>query len=126
VTPPPGDGVPSGFVDNEREITGSFRVTGDNNNVWRTVSFILGLIIAGGTVFSILGKAFYVTRAEYTDKVLADSIERTSVTKTLESVNKSLSSMEAAIKDLSDHMVEIKTMRPESDSRRTFDSRRRE
>jgi len=102
-------GVPSSFVDNEREITSSFRVASDANNVWRTVSFILGLILAGGTVFSILGKAFYVTRAEYTDKVLSDSIERTNVQKTLESVNKSLGALEASVRDLSAYVGELKT-----------------
>lgn len=121
MTPPPGDGIPSGFVDNEREITGSFRVSNDSNNVWRTVSFILGLILAGGTVFSILGKAFYVTRAEYTEKVLVDSIERTNVTKTLESVNKSLGAMEAAIKDLSIYVGGLKTSELKGDAKRSKD-----
>ena len=103
----PGEGVPSSFIENEREITGSFRISNDNN-VWRTVSFILGLILAGGTVFSILGKAFYVTRAEYTDKVLSDSVERTDVKKTLEAVNRSLTNLEASVKDLSSYVGDLK------------------
>lgn len=108
MTPPAGEGVP-GYVDNERELSGSFRVSpAGDNNVWRTISFILGLIISGGVVFSILGKAFYVTRTEYTDKVLTDSVERANVQKTLESVNKSLTSMESAIKDLSSYAADLR------------------
>ena len=103
----PGEGVPSSYIENEREITGSFRVD-NSNNAWKTLSFILGLIIAGGTVFSILGKAFYVTRAEYTDKVLSDSIERTDVKKTLEAVNRSLTNLEVSVKDLSTYVGELK------------------
>lgn len=103
-------GVPSSFIDNEREITGSFRVSpAGDNNIWRTISFILGLIIAGGTVFSILGKAFYVTRTEYTEKVLSDSVERIDVKKTLESVNKTLSKVEDGLRQLSDTVADLKT-----------------
>ena len=102
-------GIPSVISDGEREITGAYRVSPTNdNNIWRTISFILGLIISGGVVFSILGKAFYVTRTEYTDKVLSDTVERTDVKKTLEAVNKSLSSMESAVKDLSTYVGELK------------------
>ena len=108
------DGVPSSFVDNEREISGTFRIASDSNNTWKTVSFILGLIVAGGTVFSILGKAFYVTRTEYTDKVLSDSVERTAVQKTLESVNKSLANLEISVKDLSTYVEALKTPHTES------------
>jgi hypothetical protein len=107
MTPPAGEGVP-GFVEGEREITGSFRVGSDANNPWRTIAFILGLIISGGVVFSALGKAFYVTRSEYTEKVLSDSVERTSVQKTLESVNKALAGLEISIKDLSASVAELK------------------
>jgi hypothetical protein len=103
-------GVPSIYADNEREITGSFRVSpAGDNNIWRTISFILGLIISGGVVFSILGKAFYVTRTEYTDKVLSDSIERTDVKKTLEAMNKLLGSVEVSLKNLSDTVSDLKT-----------------
>ena len=116
------DGIPSSFVDNEREITGSFRISNDSGNAWRTVSFILGLILAGGTVFSILGKAFYVTRAEYTEKVLSDSIERTDVKKTLESVNRSLANLEISVKDLTSYVGALKTTHPEGEvSRRRAD-----
>ena len=111
MTPPPstGDGVPV-LYNNEREITGSFRISPtSDNNVWRTISFILGLIVAGGTVFSILGKAFYVTRTEYTDKVLSDSVERTDVKKTLEAMNKLLGNVESSLKDLSITVDDLKS-----------------
>jgi hypothetical protein len=103
-----GEGVPGGFMESDREITGSFRIPADGRNTWRTVSFILGLVIAGGTIFSILGKAFYVTRSEYTEKVLSDSVERKDVQKTLEVVNKSLGTLEASVRDLSSYVADLK------------------
>ena len=118
-------GVPSIYADNEREITGSFRVTPAGDNMWRNVSFILGLIIAGGTVFSILGKAFYVTRTEYTEKVLSDSVERTDVKKTLEAMNKLLSNVEIGLKELSDTVTDLKASDTRTSDTRVTGSRRR-
>jgi hypothetical protein len=95
------EGTPSPILGPEFSETFRSGMAQQSNNTWKTVSFILGLILAGGTLFSVLGKAFYVTRNEYTDKVLADGIEKTEVKKTLEAVTKSMQGMETALRDLS-------------------------
>lgn len=119
-------GIPSSFIDNEREITGSFRVSpASDNNIWRTIAFILGLILSGGVVFSSLGKAFYVTRTEYTDKVLSDSVERTDVKKTLETMNKLLGNIETNLKDLSDTVSDLQSSYPRPGDTRVTTTKRR-
>lgn len=99
-----------------QDLSEAYRTRGPmsrTTNTWRTVSFILGLIIAGGTLFSVLGKAFYVTRGEYTEKVLADGMEKVEVKKTLEAVTKSMSGMEAALRELSATVDGLKWRRGE-------------
>lgn len=85
----------------ETEMSGPMFRQASTNNMWRNVSFVLGLILAGGAVFSILGKAFYVTRPEFTEKVIKDETEKTSTQEGLKAVNKSLTSLEMAVRDLS-------------------------
>lgn len=67
-------------------------------NAWRMVSFILGLILAGGTVISVAGKAFFVSRSEYTDKTQADAVEHSQLHSSVDSIKTSLRDQELAFK----------------------------
>ena len=71
-------------------------------NAWRIVSFILGIIIAGGTVVSVAGKAFYVTRLEYTDKTQSDAVEHSQLHDSVGSIKTSLREQEIAFKTMSE------------------------
>jgi hypothetical protein len=66
--------------------------------LWQMVSLILGLIVAGGSILSVVGKAFYVTRTEYTDRVLSESLKQDRLAQSLDTLRLSISSLEASVK----------------------------
>lgn len=71
-------------------------------NAWRMVSFILGLILAGGTVVSVAGKAFFVSRSEYTEKTQIDAVEHSQLHTSVDSIKTSLRDQELAFKDMTE------------------------
>ena len=71
-------------------------------NAWRMVSFILGLILAGGTVISVAGKAFFVSRSEYTEKTQFDAVEHSQLHTSVDSIKTSLKEQEIAFKVMSE------------------------
>jgi hypothetical protein len=77
-------------------------------NPWKTLSFILGLILACGSLFNVLGKAFYVTRSEYTDLTQQYAVNQAYFKQTLESVERSLNDQRAAFKALSESVADLK------------------
>jgi hypothetical protein len=80
------------------EITQVLRQS--NSNAWKTVSFVLGLILVAGTLVSTLGKSFYVTRTEYTDKVQHDAVDISNLIQTVSSIKESLRDQMVAFKEL--------------------------
>ncbi len=62
----------------------------NDTGVWRMVSFILGLILVGSTVFGVAGKAFYVTRSEYSEKSQSNAVELSQVHMALDSIRFSM------------------------------------
>lgn len=54
---------------------------------WEWLVTILGIIGAAGTLTGILGRAFYVTRGEYTEKVIADTAEKIETQGQLRQIN---------------------------------------
>ena len=55
-----------------------------------------------------MGKAFYVTRTEYTEKAQKDAVDQVYLQQTLEQVKKSLNDQQLAFKVLSDTVFELK------------------
>ena len=71
-------------------------------NAWRTVSLILGLLLAGGTVVSVAGKAFYVTRSEYTEHSQNNAVEYSQIHSSVDSIKTSLKEQETAFRTLTE------------------------
>lgn len=87
----------------------------DNNNkphrrhrVWEMIGLVFGIAVTTGTIAGVLGKAFYVPRTEYTDKVISDSVSRTEITETLSRIHVTLGKQEAAFDKLSDKVETLK------------------
>ena len=65
------------------------------------LSVILGIVIAAGTIFGVIGDAFYVTRGEYNVKGLQDTETITTFRQTLNQIDRTLAAQAASVKDLS-------------------------
>lgn len=90
------------------EHTQTYQVNKETNNPWKALSLILGLILACGSLFNVIGKAFYVTRNEYTDLTQQYAVNQAYFKQTLESVERSLNDQRAAFKTLSDSVADLK------------------
>lgn len=77
--------------------------------VWKTIGIIVAALIGAGTVAGSIGRAFYVTRDEYTEASRRDAVEKANIGKTLESLNQTMSQQRAALDDLSEAANDIKT-----------------
>jgi hypothetical protein len=75
--------------------------------VLTSMSLILGVLISVGFVVGVLGKAFYVTRSEFNDKIVNDAKQDTEVKQTLDSVNHFLSRQEGVIDRMADSIQKI-------------------
>lgn len=76
--------------------------------MWKTISIVLGLILTGGTILSIVGKAFYVTRTEYTDRVLQESIKEDRLSNSLDALRISMTNLEVVLKKDMEAIADIK------------------
>jgi len=72
------------------------------------IAVILGVVISTGTILSVVGKAFFVERAEYNLLVVRSAEEKTTVTETLKQVREAMSRQEAALQKLTDDVALIK------------------
>lgn len=90
------------------EITNVLRMNASSSNTWKTVSFVLGLILVGGTVIGVVGRAFYVTRTEYTEKSMHDSLEQSSLTDAVKSIKESLHDQSMAFRELQSTVNDLK------------------
>ncbi len=104
------DGTPTP-VNPSQEVTQNYHPgaapTIPNNNPWKTIALFLGMIVTGGTILSVVGKAFYVTRAEYTEKNQRDAVEQTTLKQTLENVRVALDNQKTEFKSLSDIVKQL-------------------
>ena len=99
----------SGQVQNE--ITGDLTAVMKQNNsekMWKTISIVLGLILTGGTILSIVGKAFYVTRTEYTERVLQESLKEDRLSNSLDTLRISITNLEVVLKQDMEAIANIK------------------
>jgi hypothetical protein len=72
------------------------------------LSIILGCIIASGTILGVVGKAFYVSRDEYTQKNLSDAENAIVIKASVERFEHVLSRMDGIIDKLSESVQAIK------------------
>jgi hypothetical protein len=79
-----------------------------SEKMWKTISIVLGLILTGGTILSIVGKAFYVTRTEYTDRVLQESVKETQLSSSIDALRITMTNLEAVIKKDMEAIADIK------------------
>jgi hypothetical protein len=108
------DGTPTPV---DAEYTMALRQQGASASLWRTISLVLGLIIAGGTVLGVAGKAFFVTRAEYTDKVTSDSVDKANLHYDVSSIKTTLSAQETAFRALAQKVDDLKIVLARSSRR---------
>jgi hypothetical protein len=72
------------------------------------VSTILGTIIAVGVIVSGLGRAFFVDRSEYTNKLLLDAQDKVSVQKALERIDYTLNRLDETSQKLTTTVQELR------------------
>ena len=72
------------------------------------MSFVLGLILAGGTVIGVAGRAFYVTRTEYTEKSQSDSVQQATLSQAVASIKETLRDQSSAFRELQAAVNELK------------------
>ena len=89
-----------GFRQNQKKPTSTSFIV--------ALSVILGIIISAGTIFSALGKAFYVSRSEYNEMSMKNAEDTTTFKQTLNQIGKVLSRQETAFEKLSDSVEGIK------------------
>jgi hypothetical protein len=65
-----------------------------------SLSVILGVVIAAGTILGFVGDSLFVSRNEYNDKRLKDMETDTTFKQTLNQVDKTLSAQAASFKEL--------------------------
>ena len=73
-----------------------------------SLSIILGIVIAAGTIFGFVGDSLFVTRNEYTDKNMKDMETITTLKQTLNQVDRTLSAQEASFKELANSVNAIR------------------
>jgi len=81
-----------------RKITSIFTIT----------SMVLGVLVSFGAVVGVLGRAFYVTRGEFSEKVLSDTKQTTRMGETLDRLDRFMAKQEASLEKLSDAVQNIK------------------
>lgn len=64
------------------------------------LSSIVGLLVGGGVVFGVLGKAFYVERTEYSQKLLKDVQDSATFTAGLDKISSRLERQEGVLNRL--------------------------
>jgi hypothetical protein len=64
------------------------------------LSVILGIVISAGTIFGVLGDAFFVGRVEYNIKNLQDAETTTTFRQTLSQIDRTLAAQDKSFKDL--------------------------
>ena len=72
------------------------------------ISVGLGVLIAAATIVSGLGKAFYVSRDEYTTQTLQYTQDKTVIQQTLERVDKTLTRQEGAVQKVFEIVQDLK------------------
>lgn len=95
----------------QEEVTGDLTAVmkkSATESMWKTIAIVLGMILTGGTILSVVGKAFYVTRNEYTDRVLQESVKEDRLANSLDTLRVSISNLEAILKQDVDAITTIK------------------
>jgi hypothetical protein len=65
-----------------------------------TLSILLGVVIAAGTILGFVGDSLFVTRNEYNNKNLVDMETTTTFKQTLSQIDRTLSSQATCFKEL--------------------------
>lgn len=68
---------------------------------WKWLSLVLGVLLTGGVLVGSLGRAFYVTRTEYTEQSQKDAVGQEATRQTLERLDRTLQIQASAFQALS-------------------------
>jgi len=79
------------------------------HRVWEMIALVLGVVASTGIIGGVLGKAFYVSRDEYTQKLISDSVARTEVAESLSRIQTTLQKQESAFERLTEKVELLKT-----------------
>jgi CTP-dependent riboflavin kinase len=93
-TPPPGtpiQGVPYPFIPPEKTRA---------HKTWGYVGVILAALVASGTVASVLGKAFYVSREEYTESEKRNITRDNAIERLNTTLNQQRASFDRVVEEL--------------------------
>lgn len=82
------------------------------------IAMVLGIVLSTAAVVGGLGRAFYVERPEYTQKVLQDTRREGEVQKTLEQMSATLARQEAALAKMSETLLALQVASTQPSSRR--------
>jgi hypothetical protein len=99
--------VPEGVVPVQHHRSDQPSSRTRSSNLLTTVSIVLAIAIATGAVISGLGRAFFVTKDEYTTYTLKDVKEKTELSSALDRIGQALSRQEAAFNKMSDSVQTI-------------------
>lgn len=98
--------TPTPVMMNPREPDRSVHI--GSSSFLAALAIILGIVISTGTILAVVGKAFYVERAEYNLAVVVAAEERTKVTETLKQLQNTLTRQDMSLQKLSDEVTIIR------------------
>jgi hypothetical protein len=75
---------------------------------WKWAALVLSVVLSAGAITSVFGKAFYVTRDEYTTRASADAVASENMRGTLERLDKTLNTQAAAFSGLASEVQGLK------------------
>jgi len=68
---------------------------------WEVIGIVLGILVTAGTVAGVVGRAFYVSRDEYTKKILEDTAMKEQTKATMEELRRTMDQQRASFDKLS-------------------------
>jgi hypothetical protein len=75
---------------------------------WKWVALVLTTLLAGGGILGVFGRAFYVSRSEYTTQAQSDAVSREGMRGTLERLDKTMISQAEAFRALTSEVSGVK------------------
>lgn len=80
----------------------------NGDRLWKATAMVFGVIISFGIIVGVMGSAFFVSRAEYTQKAQEDAVVRETITRTMERLDRTLAKQEEAFGKLAETVNTIK------------------
>jgi uncharacterized protein YpmS len=85
------------------------KATLNGQRAWKWAALVLTTLLAAGGILGVFGRAFYVSRSEYTVQAQSDAVSRESMRGTLERLDKTMISQAEAFRELTMEVYNVKT-----------------